>query len=238
LSQQNPALRRIGIISFSIGILLGILLILVRAWPDMESTFYGFVKYDYPSIPSLSCPVLMTSLDHQPVTIRLHNPLNQNLNWYVNAQFSTNFIIDTKEERVVLQPGETRTISWEVGRENVDLNNFIFANVFISPAAALKMRASTCGTLVLNLPFKGGPTIFFTILVLTVLVGGFGLWLWQHHIDMSNPTTVSLTWWMRFVASVITVGVVAGILNWWYLGILTLLLTLLSFGVFLFHRDA
>ena len=226
-------MRRVGFISFSIGILLGILLILVRAVPDMESTFYGFIKYDYPGIPSLSCPMLMTYHDRQPVTIRLNNPLDRDLTYYVKAEFSTNLIIATEEERVVVKPGETRTLSWEVGSENIDLNNFIFANVFFSPAAAMKMRASTCGTLVLNLPFSGGPVIFNIILQLAVLTSGFGLWFWPRYSDKGNPAVVYLTWWMRFAAIVIGVGVVAAIFNWWFLAILTLVLIMLSLSVFL-----
>jgi hypothetical protein len=237
LIQQNPTLRRVGFISFLIALLLGILLIVARAWPDLESTMYGFIKYGYPRLTSLSCPVLMTLPDRLPITIRILNPLDKPLSVYINAQFSSPVIIRNVEDRVELQPGETKTFSWEVGKENVDLHNFILARVFTSAATTSGMRESTCGTLVLKLPFKGGPMIFYASLVLVALAGGFGLWLWPRHSDWSDPAIVSQGWWMRFDAFVITVGVVAAIMNWWFLGILTLLLALLlSLGVFLIPR--
>jgi hypothetical protein len=234
--QRKPTLRSVGFISFSIAIFLAILLILARAWPEMEATMYGFIKFDYPALPSLSCPVLMTSLDREPVTIRLHNPLDTTLTWYVKTQFSTELIIVSADERVELQPGETRTLSWEVGKENIDLNNFIFADVFTSPAAALKMTESTCGTLVLKLPIKGGPVIFYAILFLTALGACLGLWLWLRHCDMGDPAVVSQSWGMRFIALVIAVGVLASLLSWWFLAILTLALTLLVLIGFLLPR--
>jgi hypothetical protein len=234
LIQQNPTLRRLGFISFSIATLLGILIILVRAWPNFESSMYGFIKYGYPGIPSLSCPVLMTTNDRQPVTIRIHNSLNKPYKLHVNAQFSAPVIVNIVIDNVELQPGETKTFSWEVGKENIDLHNFIFAYVYTSLSS--EMRESTCGTMVLNLPFKGGPLIFYASLVFIVLAGGFGLWLWLRNSDVSDPAVSSQGWWMRLLALVILVGVVAGFLNWWFLGILTLFLTILTLSVFLIPR--
>ena len=238
MNEKNPTLRQLGFISFLAAIVLGILLIAARAWPDMESTFYGFVKYDYPAIPSLKCPVLMTSLDQQAVTIRLHNQLERDLKWYINTQLSTSVVMSTSEQTVQLAPGETRTISWEVDKDNIDLSDFIFANVFISPAAAMKMQSSTCGTLVLNLPLSGGPVIFYSAVAIYGVILALGLWVWSRHSEMSNPGTISMAWWMRFVGLIITIGIVEGILDWWFLGILSLVLTMLSLGVFLFpHKD-
>ena len=199
----------------------------------MESTMYGFIKYGYPRLTTLSCPVLMTSLDRLPVTISLHNSLDRPLSLYINAQRSSFVQIVNSEETVVLQPGETQSIAWELGTENIDLHTFIFARVFTSAATAAGMREATCGTLVLNLPFKGGPVIFYICLVLFIITGVIGLWLWPRHNDISDPARDSQIWWIRFVALVIAVGVIAGIFNWWFLGIVTLLLTLLTLGVYL-----
>lgn len=235
--KQNPVLRRLGFVSFTIAFILGILLIVARAWPDQESTLYGFIKYGYPRLTSLSCPVLMTVFDREPVTIRMHNSLARPLNLYVNAQLSSPVTFVNSEDQVVLQPGETRTFSWDVGKENIDLHNFIFARVYTSAATSSGMKESTCGTLVLNLPFKGGRVIYYVSLVITALTGGIGFWLWPHHSDWSDSAVVSQGWWMRFVAIVITGGVVASILNLWFLAILALILTILSLGVFLIPRN-
>jgi hypothetical protein len=196
---------------------------------------YGFLKYGHPKLNSLSCPVLMTKADRLPVTIRMHNPLNTPLKLYINAQFSSIEIISL-EDQVELQPQETKTFSWEVGKENIDLHYFIFTHIFTSAAATLGMRESTCGTLILNLPFKGGPLIFYTCLILGILAGGFGLWLWPHHSDWSDPEVGSQWGWMRFIALVVAVGAVGSLFSLWFIGILALMLILFSFAVFLIPR--
>jgi hypothetical protein len=233
---RNLSLRRVGFISFSIAIFLGVLLILARAMPDLESTMYGFIKYGYPRLTSLSCPVLMTLQDREPVTVRLRNPLDKNLSYYVNAQFSSGVMISTIDQRVELQPGETKTLSWEVGKENIDLGNFIFARVFTSAASSLGMRESTCGTFVVKLPVRGGPVIFYAISFLAVLGAAVGLLLWFRHSEMSQPDVISQSLWMRFIAMVVAVGIMAGILNLWFFAILTVLLALLTTSVFLIPR--
>ncbi|NJD58889.1 MAG: hypothetical protein FIA98_05765, partial [Anaerolineae bacterium] len=160
MAQRNPSLRKVGFIIFSVAIVMAALLILVKAVPDLESTLYGFIKFNYPRLYSLSCPVLMTPLDQLPVTIRLHNSLDRNLKWFVEAQFSAPGLMDTYDQTLELQPGETRKLSWQVCKQNIDLGNFIFARVFTSATTASGMQEATCGTFVLKLPFSGGPVIY------------------------------------------------------------------------------
>jgi hypothetical protein len=236
LAQRKQTLRRVGLITFCTSILFGIILILLRAEPDLEATMYGFAKYNYPSLKSLSCPVLMTSLDSEPVIVKLRNPLDQPLSWNVDAQFSSNSMITDTSEHINLKPGESRVLSWDVGQENVDLGYFIFTRVFASSSSSLPMRESTCGTLVLNLPFKGGPTIFYAILLLSVFGAVIGWILWLRYAEMSDSGTVSQTWWMRFITLVVAIGIVAAILNAWFLALLMIFLALLTTGVVLIPR--
>ncbi len=236
MAQRNPTLRHVGMFAFSIYIILGVILILVRAVPDLEATMYGFIKYNYPRLTSLTCPVLMTSRDQEPVTVKLRNPLDRSLSWYVDAQFSTNIIISDTSERFDLQPGESRVLSWDVDQNNLDLGYFIFARAFASSSSSLPMREATCGTLVLDLPIKGGPVIYFTILILSVIGAAVGLLLWSRNFDLTDPGAVSQTWWMRFITLVVAIGIIAGILNIWFLALLMVFLVLLTTGVFLIPR--
>ncbi len=231
MNHPNPALRRVGFIFFWIYIILGILLNLARSWPDLESTMYGFIKFGYPRLSTLSCPVLMTTLDRLPVTIRLHNSLNRPLSLYIDAQFSSFVLITNSEQSIVLQPGENRSFAWEVGKENIDLHSFIFGRVFTSASTSAGMREATCGTLVLNLPIKGGPMLFYACLVLTIIAGLCALWLMSRYNDKADPAAVSQGWWMFFLALVVAVGVVSGLVKFWFLGVITLILIMLTLSL-------
>ena len=236
MAQRNPTLRRMGVITFSISIIFGVILILVRAVPDLEATMYGFIKYNYPRLTSLTCPVLMTSQDQEPVSVKLRNPLDRSLSWYVDAQFSPNIIISDTSERFDLQPGESRVLSWDVDQKNVDLGYFIFARAFASSSSSMPMREATCGTLVLDLPIKGGPAIFFTVLILSAIGAAVGLLLWSRNYDVTDPGAVSQTWWMRFITLVVAIGIITAIFNIWFVALLMVFLVLLTTGVFLIPR--
>jgi hypothetical protein len=226
----------VGFIIFTVAIVMAVLLILARAIPSLESTLYGFIKYNYPRLYSLSCPVLMTPLDQQPVTIRLHNSLDRNLKWFVEAQFSTPALMDTSDQTLELQPGETRKLVWQVDKHNIDLGNFIFARVFTSAATASGMQEATCGIFVLNLPFSGGPVIYYATLALTVVAAGLGFLLWKRNTELSDPGASSLLWWMSFMCLVIAIGLICALLGFWFVALVMVLLTLLTTGVYLIPR--
>jgi hypothetical protein len=230
---KNKVLHVVGAVLFLLAILLGVLLTIARAWPDMEAALYGFIKDSYPRLRSLHCPVLMTSQDRLPVTVQLTNPLNQDLTWFVRAQFSTSLAINTVEQKLVLKPGESRMLSWDVDTTNIDLRHLILAYAFASPSAGLRMTEGTCGTYVLNVPIKGGPTIYYSGLGLSVLCVIAGFFFWLRYADLSDPAVIAQSWWMRFLALVIAIGVVTSIVGWWFIGIIALVLTMLTLIVYL-----
>jgi hypothetical protein len=199
---------------------------------------YGFIKFNYPRLYSLSCQVLMPTQDREPVKIRLHNTLTRELSYFVEAQFSSPSLWETDDQRLVLQPGESRKLAWEVGKENVDLGFFIFARVFTSATTAHGMLESTCGTLVLNLPFKGGPTIYYAMILAVVISMAIGLWLWFHYRDRSQPPSSIYSSWMIFISAVVIIGIASSFFNFWFVAIVMILLALLSIAVFLIPHKA
>ncbi len=231
--ERNPTLRRVGLLMFAIFIILGVILVLLRSIPDLEATMYGFIKYEYPNLKSLQCPVMMTTADREAVTIRLSNPLNQSLAWLVQSQISSPVLILTSSERVELQPHETRVISWPIDKSNIAPGNFILAYVYSSTAGPEAMREATCGTYVLDLPVKGGPVIFYAAMGFTLIGVGVGLWLLARHTEMSDPGVVSGLWWMRVITIFVAIGLAAGLFNAWFLALLMILLIVLATAVFL-----
>ncbi len=236
MKTRSHTLQSAGFIIFLLGFLLGVLLIIASAWPDLESRMYGFSRYPDEAHTPLSCPALMTTQDSGQVTARLHNPLEKTITLYVKAQMSSSLLIDTLKETVELQPGETRILSWEVGEENIDMNYFIFAFVQILPTSSLPLKGATCGTLVLDLPFRDGPVLFYAVLVLAAVGIGIGAWLWFRNIDWSDPRMVHNSWFMRFILLDIVVGVIGSILGWWAVGLVSLVILLLTWSVYIYPR--
>lgn len=238
MKKHSLVLERVGFIIFTFAIVLGILLVLASAWPDMEAMVYGFERFTEDPLKGLACPVLMTTRDRETVTVRLHNPDDKVMNRQLEAQISSRLTLVFDEQWVELQPDETKTIAWEIGEENIDLKRFIFVSVRAFPSQSLPLVESTCGVLVLDLPFAGGVVLFYVALGLTVLGIGFGLWLWTRHTDLSEPAAVSQSRFMRFLVGVIVVGVAGSLLGYWIIGLLSLVVMLLTWSVFLYPRKS
>ena len=213
------------------------MILLVSAWPDMESVAYGFTRYTEETLPSLSCPAMMTVLDREPVTLRLHNPLEKAITRTVKIEVTGKYEIISINERVQLQPKETKTLSWEIGKENIDIKHLILVRAFAYPVSSLKMKEATCGTFVMNLPITGGPLIFYTTLGLAVVGVGMGIWLWRRNSEMSSIPLVSLFRRMRFITWVVSIGMVASIFSRWTIGLVALIITALTLAVFFVNRD-
>lgn len=237
MAQRNPTLRRVGLIVFSIAILLGLLLTLLRAVPDFEASQYIFYNYGYPKLVSLRCPVLMTVRDLENVTIQLHNTLNRDLRYYIEAQFSAPLLMNPSVQHPELAPGEIRKLTWPVSEQNIDLGNFIFARVYTSASIPNGRHESTCGTVVLSLPFKGGPELYYALLFLTVLALGIGLWLWFRYRNLANAAMRSRSAWMIFISVVIVVGLVLSVFNIWLVAILMVFLALLGIVVYVLPQS-
>jgi hypothetical protein len=236
MTDRKSALRYLGLIIFIFGIILGVLLCLARAIPDLEATMYGFTKYGYPKLTSLRCPLLMTISDRQNVTIKLANNLDRSLNYYVVAQFSSPILINSVSGKVELQPGETKVLSWEVGNENVSLGNFIFARVYTTASAAHGMKEALCGTFVINYPLTGGPTIYYIAIIVMVLCLALGIWLWRRYTLLSESNLVAQYTWMRFNGILVVLSVAVGFMDWWFFAILSVIGTILTSIVFLIPR--
>ena len=233
---RKSALSHLGFIIFALALILGVLLCLVRAIPDLEATMFGFIKFGYPALSSMRCPPLMTTSDRQPVTIKLKNNLDRPLAYSVTAQFSSPVLINSVSDRLELQPGETRVLSWDVSQENINMGSFIFARVFTSAAKAQGMNESLCGTFVMNLPLTGGPVIYFAAIFVTALFIVLGLWLWRRNTLLSEPHLVAQFTWMRFNAVLIVIGVIAGYMDSWFASLLCVFLILLTTVVYLAPR--
>jgi len=79
----------------------------------------------------------------------------------------------------------------------------------------------------LDLPFRGGPILYYATVILAAVGVGLGAWLWFRNIDWSDQRMVHNSWFMRFIILDIVVGVVGSMLGWWGAGLVSLVIMLL-----------
>jgi hypothetical protein len=232
--QANKKLSRtLGIIFFSIGILVGMAMFIFMNWAYFEATF--FFGYTFPAdktLTTLRCPLVMTSSETGSVTASITNNTDRDLSILVRTEIS--YFGAATSERVTypVAAGETRKLSWTVSSDNIVYGHLIMARVYVFGAYTNPSRTNTCHTMVVDLPGLTGIQIFIIVLALSLvcLMAGWGLWL-----AGSRPLQVEgliATRAMSILTAVVLLGMFVGCIGWWGVGLIcTVTGVLLTFTV-------
>lgn len=212
-------------LSYVVGVVLGLYLVVVSTWADFEAAFYGFSRLAEAGLRGFSCPVLIARDETSSISLRVSNTTDSMISPVIKTEISTSLVVQEFQEGLELAPGESKKLTWTVGPENIDLGNFIFAKALVFSAYPLPNREATCGVYVINLPGSG--RVILSVLVVLSLMGmGWGLY--------GLNKTVRLNAWlenhiraMLFLTLVIVVGMVVSFWGGWVPSILLLAVSLL-----------
>jgi len=212
-------------LSYVVGVAIGLYLVVVSAWADLESAFYGFSRLADSGLGGFTCPVLMTHNETRTISLNISNKTDSKISPAVRTEISTSLVSQEFLENLELTPGESIKLEWTVGSENIDLERFIFAKVLVFSAHPLPNREATCGIYVVDLPGSG--RVILPILVAFSLLGmGWGLYVMNRSGD-TNEWVGKHFRGMVFLTIVIIVGMFFSFRGGWVPSILLLAISLL-----------
>ncbi len=228
---MNKRISPLISLSYVVGVIIGLYLVVVSTWADFEAAFYGFSRLADMGLDGFSCPVLMTRDETNSVSLKVSNTTDNLISPVIKTEISTSMVIQEFQESLELAPGESKKLNWSVGPGNIDLGNFIFAKALMFSAYPFPNRETTCGIFIVDLPGNGW-------VILTILVGlslsGMGWALYE-----MNKVNDATTWVIRhfrpmaFLAILIILGFVSSFLGGWMPSILILAVTLLMIVILL-----
>jgi hypothetical protein len=220
-----------GFASYAIGVAVGLFVILVAAWADVEASAYDFPRLANAGLGGLHCPVLMTPHETGTISLDVSNTTRNRISPSIKTQISTRLVPEEFLEDIQLTPGESKRVEWPVDAENIDLGNFIFAKVLLYSAYPLATREATCGIFVLDLPGTGR-TIVPVLVVLGLLGTGWGLYR-INRVSAANERLRRHMGSMAFLAIMITLGLVLSFIGSWIPTVLVLVVTVLLIMILL-----
>lgn len=213
------------LLSFVIGMVVGMFLVFVATWADMESTLYGFPRLASAGLRGLACPVLMTRDDAATISLQLSNPTDDRISPSVKTMISTALVPEEFNENLELAPGESKRLEWRVDSDNVDLDRFIFAKALMYSAYPLPSRETSCGIIILDLPGSG--RVLLPLFVAISLLGmGWGLY-GMNRFNAGNSWITKNLNAMAFVAIMLLLGLVISFMGGWLPSILVLAVVVL-----------
>lgn len=226
----NRTKSALGVLFFSLGLLLGMALAAVAVWGDLEAALFDTSAAEGERLGALSCPVLITRGETGNVSATFHNPGPTSEERAVRIRVSARHVTLMREEaaRVPLAPGASQRVSWAVNAGDAAYGGLlILARVSaLRQSAYLPAQTGSCGIFVVDLPLISGAAVVAAWLILSL--GGIfgGGWLWfAGHARASWQTRRGL-YLMIALGGVVLLGIVIGLLGLWAPGVLVLALTL------------
>lgn len=215
----------VNVVIYTLAALIGFTLVLLATWADVEAQTYGFYRRASIGLPGLNCPILMTPGEVSKVSLRLTNTTNKQLAPNIRMEISKPVMPFLSTESVKLAAGESKTLEWTIGPENIDLGNFIFINALTYSFYPLPSRESMCGVFIINLP-TNGRTIVAIMTILSLLGMGFGLYGLNQSPSLARRVLIARRP-LLVVSVLITASILVTFIGWWWLGVILLVLTLL-----------
>jgi hypothetical protein len=236
--KNNRMFPTIVVLSYLVGVVLGLFLVVVSTWADLESTFYGFFHRTNTRFDGLTCPILMTPNETASFSVTVTNTADRALSPTIKVDTSARGALFSSIERLSLEPGESEQVFWDIGPENIDIDRFIFAQVYVYSFYPIPDSENTCGIFIVNLP-GNGTVIAWAMAGLSLLGMGFGLSGLKKFPGLTHRGAGNIWNSMMFLSLVIVIGLVASFMGWWVQGgfllIVAVLLVVIMLGQLLLH---
>lgn len=231
--QKGKLAGILGVIVFSVGVLLGTVLIAVTVWADLEATLFNPQARQYAPFRNLRCPIMINSEETGVIRARFKNTLDRATDLFIRAHISHGYVTLRREviSEIPLDSGESERLEWEFDKEDAAFERLVLFRVTVRGGYPLPKRQGTCGVLVVNTSLLTGRQIVTALLVgsLVFMVAGGVLWLVnnRHMHDLQ----LQLTRAMIFLIVCVVLGIIVGFLGWWVFGVFFLVTILLAIGV-------
>ena len=217
----------IGIALYVIGLVLGLFIAGSSVMADIEAEFYGFDNLSNGRFSTLRCPAVMNRDETGTVRMTLTNTLDRPINPNIRTDISTIAVIESSRVKPSLEPGQSQILEWQVDKDNIDLGNFIFVKVYISPEYPLPLREATCGIFVFNLPFLKGSQWLGLGVVVSIMCLGIGLFLLKQSSDVLVKRSRERMYALIALAIALVGTMAFGLLGWWVAGGILLVVCIL-----------
>jgi hypothetical protein len=221
MESRKKIFRTLGIILFYAGILAGMVTFILMNWAYFEAYFYfGYTAPADKSLTNLRCPLLLTAEEEGQVTASITNNADRDLTIPVRTEFSYYGASTLDKVTYPVAMGQTQNLSWTVTKDNMVFGHLILARVFVYSSFTLPSRSATCGTVVVGLPGVTGIELFIIVLVFSLasMAAGWGLWIAGNRLVLVDGLIATRA--MTFFTIAVVLGLIAGVIGWWGLGLI------------------
>jgi len=213
----------------SLGAMCFILIGGLSIWADLEASLFNSARRTTERLSTLNCPSIITKDEVGIISSSFTNTSEKDIDPKIQTFISDSYVVLMQEQvdRLLIAPGETKTIEVKVAADNAVYNRLILIRMHQFSYGPLPYRNASCGIFVLNIPLLTGSQFITLMVVLGLLLslGGIGLWLLNlKPIVWDRLTTMHEMIILVFFALLI---LIAGLASWWIFGVFLIVIWLL-----------
>ena len=225
-----------GILLFSFGALLGLVLALFMIWADTEARLFD-PSMSGESALGIRCPALMGRGERVTASASFNNPLDRDVRYVIRTNVSEGHVTLMRQldAQLPLAPGESQRLEWEVTSEDAAYGLFALVKVHLFGLYPLPARQGSCGIVFVDLPLPG-IVIFGAALALVFLSMGGGYLLWFRASRPLTESALDISRAMVVLGALVVLGLFLGLVNIWMLGIVVLAISVVLIVVLLGYR--
>jgi hypothetical protein len=228
MNYPNKTIFYASVFLFAAGVLLSLIFIIISVWGGLEASLFDTSIREETYIRPYDCPIVITRQETGIVRASFSNPTGREVTRRVHTNISEGRITLMRRisTDITIAPGQTKVVEYEVYPEDAAFDRFIFVRTRALRTAPFPSASSACGIMVVGLPGVTGNQIVAFLLVGGILgtILGWSLFTYIHRPLQGKIQHLAQSMFFLVVLSLI--GIAAGWMSQWILGIFALVLIL------------
>lgn len=233
MTRRDKFIFNIGTIYFSIGIIIGFLLLGTMTWADLEASLFSTSLDAEKTLTTLNCPVFISPHETKQVKATLKNPTEKDWERYIRAFISEGYVTLVREIKgsVTIPSDGRETITWNVFPEDAAYNRIVFFRVYVHAKYPYPSLDASCGIMKIDLLGLTGNQILFLMVFCFIgfcAVGGF---LWRIRRNRPQDPVSNSSNSLYALGTVLMIGILTSYFGLWVFGILLFAASTLLLGI-------
>jgi hypothetical protein len=235
-TKSRTPLRIVSGLLFTAGLLVAMAVTFITFWPDMEASLFDSSRQAEESLPSLRCPLIVSSNETAMIRVTFENPVDRDVRFLLRTNIAQGGLtLMRREEGVVeLTPNEERELTFEADPDDAAFGRLVLARVYAFRNPPLPSRTGSCGVLVLDLPsWLNGTRLILLALGASFVLLAAGSALWLRDALPLSTNDRSLARAGGVLLGVTLGGLVLSLFGFWGFGVAAFIFNLIFLGAVL-----
>ncbi|MCB2179566.1 hypothetical protein KQH54_00420 [bacterium] len=230
--------RRLSIVIFAIGAILGMALIAISVYADFEASLFDVTISMEGKIRRVSCPVFVDAGAPARVKATYKNTSQESDIINVESHISRGKLVwfPEEEKNIHLDAGEKLQFTWDVFLPELSDPNFVLTKMMVSGRLSGTTFIGSCGLTVINLPggMTGEQFFWLSFSAVTIcLWTGIGMWLRNRRTYTGKRVEAAGA--IIGMGVLIQAGIIATAVGWWEAAAMCFYIVILLIGVIIPH---